>query len=65
VLTTRDDDVLTCWNSHRTELLEEAQAAGFQPFGVLLEGQGDVDDVLPPDAAREAWSTAFCKELGY
>ena len=66
MLTSRDEEVAAVWAQHRAELLGEARAAGFEPFGALFEREGgDADDVMPPDPARLAWSEAFCAAHKY
>jgi len=65
LVTAADGTVLAWWQQHRNELLGEAETAGFQPFGLLLEQGADVDDVMPADEARDRWAQAFCARWGY
>jgi hypothetical protein len=65
VLQADDEGALAVWREHRDELMTEAREAGFEPFGLLLERDPECDDVLPPDAARTAWSQRFCEEWSY
>ena len=59
------------WQAHKTELIAEAQAAGFVPVATTWfdeDGQllDDIEDTpMDSDPHRAAWSARFCDEHGH
>jgi hypothetical protein len=58
-------DIKALWMLHKRELLAEARAAGFRPFGVLAFDRAEPSGEERDDAARVRWADAFCGAHGY
>jgi hypothetical protein len=58
-------DIKALWILHKRELLAEARAAAFKPFGVLAFDRADPSLPAANDPARDRWAEAFSRVHGY